>query len=646
MTSACCGCNFVDTAGIIPGSCNAGFALFMSLVQTLIMSKCEIADPCRRLGRDGAQFPPLPEYDFVVVGAGVAGSVVAARLSEPRDDGGQPWSVLLLEAGPEEPSATQVPAYAVAAIGTDLDWKYTTERQEKACLSSGGICKWPRGKMVAGTGAMNGMMYNRGNRRIYDEWNVDGWSFDEVLPYFIKAENNKNPEYLDAGYHGFDGPLPVQSFRDHPLLSEDVVRAAVEMGYGNGDVNGANQTGFVIAQMMTEDGMRVSSAKAYLRPNYNRQNLRVAINVHVTRVVFDGIRAVGVEYVDASGAKNVVNARKEVVLSAGALSSPQLLLLSGVGPKEHLTEMGIPVVADIPGVGKNLHNHISTGVGFTISKPNYNTLNLKVLQQFLDSLNGPMSSTGLTQNTGYLTSKYQDEKDFPDLQVFFDGFGAGCSNTGQDMECKDGRLQGQCGRMNINARPTNVLPESRGYLRLRSADPFDYPVMQPNYFSVDKDVLVLVEGIKMMINLTRAQALKQYDFQLIEDKVKGCEGEDFGTDEYWICMVTRYTGPEHHQSGTVKMGNDDDPDAVLNPRLRVRGVQNVRVVDASIFPRAPNTNPVATIIMCAEKLSDMVKEDWEEVENYERIASYHPGGLVNILSKFYGEEEEDQSAFS
>ncbi|XP_071448683.1 glucose dehydrogenase [FAD, quinone]-like [Hetaerina americana] len=633
MSSSCCGCSFAETPGLITGRCSSGFTLFMSIVEALILSRCDIADPCRRLGLDASAYPPAPAYDFVVVGAGVAGSVVASRLSEPRLlSGGKPWSVLLLEAGPEEATATQVPAYAVAAVGSDLDWKYTTQPQERACLSAGGVCRWPRGKMVAGTGAMNGMMYTRGNRRIYDDWNINGWRYDEVLPYFKKAENNRNSGQLDEGFHGFEGPLTVQTFPYHPPLSEDVVRAGIELGYRSGDVNGRNQTGFIIAQMMVDDGKRASTARMYLRPNYKRPNLRVATNAHVTRVLFDGIRAVGVEYVDSSGKKNAVRATKEVILSGGSVNTPQLLMLSGVGPKEHLSELGIPVVADIPGVGRNLHNHVSVGVSFTISTPAYQSLDLAALNRYVTEHDGPLSSTGLTQGTAFLVSKYQDDKEFPDLQVFFDGFSARCSRTGQPMECTDGRTTGDCGRTTITARPTNVLPLSRGHLELHSTDPFEQPDMYAEYFSVEKDLLVLIEGIKLMINVTQTAALASYDFRLNDTNVAGCEEEEFGTDEYWACTIMRYTGPENHQAGTAKMGNDDDPEAVLNNRLMVRGVGGLRVVDASIFPRVPNSNPIAAIVMSAEKLSDMIKVDWETAQREydERIAMFHRAnrGLV------------------
>ncbi|KAG8222609.1 hypothetical protein J437_LFUL002602 [Ladona fulva] len=599
MVSPCCNCPFVDTQ-LIANNCNAGFALFMSLVEMLILSRCDIADPCGRLGVDAATNPPEDEYDFIVVGAGVAGPVVASRLSEARLDGGLPWSVLLLEAGPEEPTATQIPAYAVVGVGTYVDWNYTTVEQKNACLSTGGICHWPRGKMVAGTGGMQGMMYTRGNKRLYDSWGIEGWTYKDILPYFKRSENNLNKNLLDDGYHGFAGPLKVGQFSSHPLLSEVLLEAGRELGYYTQDVNGKNQTGFAIAQMMSAHGLRSSTPRAYLRPHKDRTNLRVAINAHVTKVLFENQRAVGVEYEDSHGKMKRVSAKKEVVLSAGAVGSPQLLLLSGVGPREHLEEMGIPVVLDSPGVGKNLHNHVSVGVGFSINESSYQTLNLEAVKMYTEEQKGPMASTGLTQNTAFLLSKFA-ERDYPDLQVFFDGYLAACSKTGQISECSGGEIE-NCGRRSIFARPTNILTESKGYLQLRSSNPHDYPFIEPQYLSVEKDVDVLVEGIKIILNLTNTEAMSRWDFKLDQKVAEGCENEEFASDAYWRCVVRRYTGPENHQGGTVKMGRDDDPEAVLDSMLRVRGLENLRVVDASVFPRMPNSNPIATIIMTAERV--------------------------------------------
>ncbi|XP_067015677.2 glucose dehydrogenase [FAD, quinone]-like [Anabrus simplex] len=613
MTSGgtCCSCSFQDVS-YLPGTCAASFVMFMSLVDTLFRSRCDITEACHRVGRDDLEVDGA-EFDFIVVGAGVAGPVVTGRLTENPD-----WNVLLLEAGPEEPTTTQLPAFAVSALHTELDWNYTTVAQQNACLNNGGVCRWPRGKMVSGTGSMHGMMYTRGHRSIYDHWAAlgnTGWSYDEVLPYFMKAERNGNLEELDPGYHGESGPMPVEHYPNRPPLAEAVVAAGAELGYSRSDLNGANQTGINIAQMMVYQGLRASTPRMYLRPHSDRKNLYVAINSHVTKIIVDNsaFRAKGVQFVDKYGKKKTVFASKEVIISAGAIGSPHILLLSGIGPSEDLEGLGIPVVADLP-VGKNLHNHVSVGLNFFINETNEVSLTMEAINEFLRTRTGPLSSTGLTQSTGFFLSKYAKDG-VPDLQVFFDGYSAHCAGTGLSSECSDGSINTKCGRRSIYSRPTNVLPRSVGHMKLSSANPFDYPLINPRYLSDPHDVDVLVEGIKLLINMTKTEALKPWGFQMDTTVVKGCEGPVFASDEYWACVVRRNTGPENHPGGSCRMGPAGDAQAVVDPRLRVHGILNIRVVDASVFPYMPNSNPVAAIIAAAEKCADMIKEDWNN-ESY------------------------------
>ncbi|XP_068081556.1 glucose dehydrogenase [FAD, quinone] isoform X2 [Anabrus simplex] len=612
MSADCCSCGFQDPQ-FLAGKCGATFTVFMGLINLLLNKQCDIADPCHRLGRDGTTLLTEDnlEYDFIVVGAGVAGPVVASRLSENPQ-----WKVLLIEAGPEEPTATELPAFSVSAVGTSLDWNYTTVSQKGACLSTNGICSWPRGKMVSGTSGMQGMMYTRGHRYIYDLWESlgnDGWGFDSVLPYFIKAEKNKNPSDVDEGYHGFNGPLVVQQFSYHPPMTEAVVEAAQFLGYRAGDLNGKNQTGVNIAQMMVDDGLRGSTPRMYLRPHYNRSNFQLSINTHVTKVLIDPTtkKAYGVEVLLDNGDTRTIQAKKEVILSAGSIGSPQILLLSGVGPKEDLEDLGISVLSDIP-VGRNLHNHVSVALGFLSNDTGHEALTIEAFSEFVRTHRGPMASTGLTQTTAFLKSKYA-ENDVPDLQVFFDGFNAACSRTGLQEECTDGSLS-TCGRRYINSRPTNVWPLSVGSLKLKSTNPLEYPILDPQYLSVERDVEVLVEGLKMMIEMSKTPALQRWGLELVTTPAAGCENLTFGTDEYFACVVRQHTGPENHQAGSCRMGPVGDQNSVVDPQLRVIGVGNLRVADASIFPRVPNANPTAAIVMVGEKAADMIKETWNNAK--------------------------------
>ncbi|KAJ9596746.1 hypothetical protein L9F63_012232 [Diploptera punctata] len=608
VTGNSCGCSFVDTS-FLPQICGSGFLMFMGLVEHLLKDQCSISDPCRREGLD--YIPTYSHYDFIVVGAGVAGPVVASRLSEISS-----WNVLLIEAGPHEPTITSVPAFAMTARGTVLDWNYQTENTTLACLSTGGRCKWSRGKMVAGSSGMQGMMYTRPHPAILDIWNenVTGWSFSDVLPYYIKSENNLNPEMVEPGYHGFSGPMTVQQFPSRPEMANAVVEAGIELGYRNGDLNGQNQTGGAVAQMMVFEGLRMSTSRAYLRPFYKeRDNLKLLVNAQVTKVLIhnDTKKAYGVEYVDTNGVTHTIYAEKEVILSAGAVNSPQLLLLSGIGPKEDLTSVGIEPIVDLPGVGQNLQNHVAGSVSFHINDDSRNTLTLAAVNEFINSRTGNLSSTGITQTTLFMKSKYVTD-DVPDLQVFFDGYSSSCSMTGNDGECTGTGLVGSCAQRLIYARPTNVRPLSRGYLTLKSSNPLDPPLIYPNYLQELQDVDVLVDGLKLCLQMANTTAMQKYNLELNVNPVSGCENYTFASDEYFACSVRMATGAENHQAGTCKMGAATDQTSVVDNELKVHGVSNIRVIDASIFPVNPNSNPTSVIIMAAEKISDVIKASWEE----------------------------------
>ncbi|XP_068081565.1 glucose dehydrogenase [FAD, quinone]-like [Anabrus simplex] len=607
MSGACGACRFQDTP-YLGATCGPAFAIFMGILETFLKNECDIADPCNRLGRDGRMFASNSEFDFIVAGAGVAGPVVAGRLSE-----NPAWKVLLIEAGPEEPTATQIPGFAMNARYTIMDWNYTTVTQKDACLNTGGFCEWPRGKMVSGTGSMHGMMYTRGHASIYDDWakmGNKGWAFKDVLPYFKMSENNKNPEVIEKEYHGFKGPLTVQRYPYQPPLAKDLVKAFQEMGYRRGDLCGRNQTGADIAQMMVDKGLRASTPRIYLRPYSGRKNLQVAINSHVTKILIDPKNncAYGVQILTRDGQVKNILAKKEVIVSGGAVGSPHMLLLSGIGPKKDLNKVGIPVIKDLP-VGRNLMNHVSTGISFYINDTFYETLNLQVFNEFIQTRTGPLSSTGITQTTAFIKSKYVTN-DVPDLQVFFDGYTANCSRTGLPKECTDGDIY-RCGRRRIDVRPTVVLPRSVGYLKLKSANPLEHPLIDPQYFSNKRDLEVLVDGLKIMTRFALTNTMKRWGMELVRTPVKGCEDYHFGSDKYWACHIRRDTGPENHQGGTCRMGPAGDPKAVVDPQFRVHGVNYLRVVDASVFPYVPNGNPISAIVMMSERCAIMIKDFWQ-----------------------------------
>ncbi|KAJ8682936.1 hypothetical protein QAD02_018728 [Eretmocerus hayati] len=608
---SCCNCQFTDTA-YLNVACGS-FSSFMTILQSLMMARCDIADPCRRLGTDS--IPKKNRFDFIIVGAGVAGPVIARRLSENYN-----WQVLLIEAGPEEPSTTALPGLAFNAINSSLDWQYRTEPTKPfptACLDSGGKCAWPRGKMVSGTGGMYGMMYVRGHPSIFDEWERmgnPGWAYSDVKKFFEYAENPINPIFVK--HKMFDktnteGPMTIDHFSHIPKFSEDLLQAASELGYST-VVNKDGHTGFMVAPMLTQDGLRGTTSRYYLRPVVGRPNLYVLTNAHVSKVLFHNWNkaAKGVEIIDKEGKFHQIFASKEVILSAGAIGSPQILLQSGIGPEEDLMALGIPVTQHLPGVGRNLQNHVSIGIKMTIKDDYEELLTLDAVNAFVYNRTGPLSSTGLTQVTAFLESSYT-KKGVPDIQVFFDGFSSNCVHTGLSIECPDGTIGNCPDRRQITARPTTTVTRSRGYLTLRSKNPMDHPLIYPNYLTNETDLKILVEGIHKVIELTETQTMKKkWKMQLERRLHPKCTRFHFKTDAYWKCLIRAETGPENHQSGTCRMGPAEDPQSVVNHELRVHGIPALRVADASIFPVNTNANPAAPIVMIAEKAAYMIWQFW------------------------------------
>lgn len=315
----------------------------------------------------------------------------------------------------------------------------------------------------------------------------------------------------------------------------------------------------------------------------------------------------GVEIIDSNGKREPIYAKNEVIVSGGAVNSPQILLLSGIGPKADLIKHNIPVVHHLPGVGKNLHNHVSFFLNFFINDTDTTPLNWATAMEYLLFRDGLMSGTGISEVTALLPSKYQDPKlDHPDLQYFFGGFLANCAKTGQVGE----KTSDDASLRVINIIPCLLHPKSRGYITLRSADPLDPPKIVPKYLTHPDDANRLVDGIKIGIRMTETGPLKRYGFRIDRTPVPGCENFTFGCDDYWHCALARATGPENHQAGSCKMGPQNDPMAVVDPTLRVYGVHGLRVADTSIMPIVTSGNTNAPAIMIAEKAADFIKNTW------------------------------------
>ncbi|XP_054280675.1 glucose dehydrogenase [FAD, quinone]-like [Macrosteles quadrilineatus] len=606
--SGACNCSVFLPGPSIAPPCGSASLTFMSLLQVFLRSQCDIEDPCRRVESIDS---PFSDYDFIVVGGGSAGSVVASRLSEVPQ-----WKVLLIEAGVNEPTGSQVPGLWVNFFGSSIDWKYKTEPEKMACLGSvEQRCSWPRGKVIGGTSVINGMMYMRGSRKDYNDWEQagnPGWGYKDVLSYFMKSENNLQMGSVDEGYHGTGGLLPVSQFPYHPPIAEAFLEGAKELGQRVGDLNGKTHEGFAIAQATNKNGIRFSSAHAFLRPAKTRTNLHILLNTTVTRVLVDPKtkKALGVEIMKPCGKTEQVLAKKEVIVSGGAVNSPQILLLSGIGPKEDLEKVGIPVVHDLPGVGKNLHNHVGHTIKFYIDNNQVVDLDWATAMQYMLHRDGLLSSTGLSSLTGMVKSKFANSsEDHPDIQIFFGGYKANCAKTGevgQVLENEDGSPK----KRMITMTPTNLHPKSRGYLTLKDKNPLSHPKIVPKYLTEIEDVHRLIEGIRFGIKLAETKALEEYGIKLDTIPITACKHLTFGSDEYWECAVRHNTAPENHQAGSCKMGPSSDPLAVVDHQLKVRGIDNLRVMDASIMPKLTSGNTNAVCIMIGEKGADMIRKSW------------------------------------
>jgi len=527
------------------------------------------------------------EFDYVVVGAGSAGCVLANRLSA---DGGH--SVLLLEAGPKDNNLwIHVPlGYGRLFKEKTVNWMYQTEPEPGL---DGRTIFQPRGKVLGGSSSINGLLYVRGQHEDYDRWRQhgnSGWGFDDVLPYFKKAENQERGA---DDFHGAGGPLPVSDLVHADPLSAAFIAAAAETGIPvNPDFNGASQEGAGFFQTTTRRGRRASTAVAYLRPARGRENLHVETSALAQRILFDRHRADAIEFRQA-GVLRTARARKEILVSSGAYNSPQLLQLSGVGPAGLLRKHGIDVVLDAPGVGHDLQDHMQVRVVMrcTQSITLNDVVNSPVRRilagaRYAAFRNGPLTIAAGTSGAFFKTSPRLAT---PDIQIHFLPFST--DKMGERLHSFSG----------FSASICQLRPESRGSLRIRSADPTVAPEIRINYLSTEVDRTANVEGLKVLRRILQAPALRPYVMEEVDP------GAKVSTDEELLNYCRARGSTIYHPTSTCRMGSD--PLAVVDQRLRVRGLEGLRVVDGSIMPDLVSGNTNAAIIMIAEKASDMILED-------------------------------------
>ncbi|XP_049882672.1 glucose dehydrogenase [FAD, quinone]-like [Pectinophora gossypiella] len=587
----------------------------VSAVQTILAAQCLIA-PDMFGDPSDLEVEKLTDttYDFIIVGAGTAGSVVANRLLEEEQ-----WKVLLLEAGGNPTLGTEIPALFINNYGTNEDWNFRTEPQEQACLNyKEQRCYWPRGKVLGGTSSINGMYYIKGNQEDYDSWGIENWKYENIKKYFLKSPKRKSKDDTDENKNKVkrDNINLEHNYEKHPI-EDMLIKANEEMNISFVEnFNEEIQKGVGVASTTTKNGQRESTLNAFLKPLKENSRFTVLKNVYVEEILYDEDTAIGVRlyFIKNPSKKYEVKAKKEVILSAGTINSAEILLKSGIFPDKQFMNSFITPKVKLP-VGENLQDHIFAPVIFKMESENDSNTLPKILKYFYEYIldrKGPLSDLRPQRIVSFInttddTAKTADIQNhfivvYPNQSNIVDIFGQ--HNFSDQFYNAFNELNKN--NIIIIVYVTLLQPKSRGKIVLEN----DKVIIKANYLHEGEDLENLVKGMKVAIKLKDTESFKNSSLKLHFIEIDACKNIEKDDDDFLRCIAKHLTGTLYHAVGTNKMGKQEDETAVVDERLRVKHVKNLRVIDASVMPKIVRGNTMAATLMIAEKGADMIKADW------------------------------------
>ncbi|XP_045465785.1 glucose dehydrogenase [FAD, quinone]-like [Harmonia axyridis] len=595
--------------------------LLLFLLNTLLASQCVLKNPANYPPDRSSEIQDGDRFDFIVVGSGSSGSVVATRLVETGR-----FKVLVVEAGGIPSITSEIPALWTNMQFTDQVWNYPTEPSNTSCLGfQNASCLWPRGKLLGGCSAINAMIYVRGNDKDYNSWSEKGselWNYEHVSNAFKTFEKLHCDDQTNFDVNGKGDLLPLGRTQIEETIQNILFKSAEQLGYDKPKQDG--HVGFFENLQTVHEGVRINSAKSFLGSVRNSVKLSLSMNTYVRKLIIDENKkkAEGIE-VTIGTRKLKLFADKEIILSAGAIKTPQILMLSGIGPKRHLESLGIKVTQDL-NVGGNLQDHLMVFVYSKVSDEAMKPINIQdEIYKYYAHREGVLSTTGLLNIQGFINTR--NDTKYPDIQLIYSPLRKNdlevieliMRSFNMDPVVTNNVLE-FCKKNHVLVTVVVLLkPKSRGKILLRSDDPEQPPLIHTGYLSDEnnEDLDTLLKGIRMAEAQIETKALKEVKAEILDIGLPNCKGHEFKSDDYWRCYIQNIGTTIYHPTSTCSMGHKDQDEAVVDPRLRVRGVKNLRVVDASIMPSIVSGNTNGPCMMIGQRGSEMIIEDHKDVHN-------------------------------